>query len=261
MRKDLIIIVICILLLAGAIMIFRDLTLDSNDIYGVQEVIDGDTIRLSTGERVRLIGINTPETGQPYYDDATLKLEELIGENSVILKKDVEDKDQYGRWLRYVYVNDTFVNLEMVRQGMAIAYEFEPNVKHSDEFYEAEDDARNNQIGIWTPSSFTLTISQIHADAEGDDSANLNDEYVVFENNKNTSIAMTGWTLQDESNNYFVFPDFILENETSVTVYTGSGEDTETRIYWGSTKPIWNNQGDALFLRDSGGLLVSFQRY
>ena len=261
MRKDLIIIVICILLLAGVILIFRELNPESNEIYDVADIIDGDTIRLSTGQKVRLIGINTPESGQPYYDEATQKLSELIGGNRVTLKKDVEDKDQYGRWLRYVYVNDTFVNLEMVRQGMATAYEFEPNVKYSDEFYEAEGDARESQIGIWTTSSFTITISQIHADAEGDDSANLNDEYIVFENSGNASIDMTGWTLQDESNNFFVFPDFTLKNETSVTVYTGSGEDTQTRIYWGSSKPIWNNDGDALFLRDSQGYLVGFKRY
>lgn len=261
MRKDLIIIMICILLLAGVIMIFRELNPDSNEIYDVDEIIDGDTIRLSTGQKVRLIGINTPESGQPYYNEANQKISELIGGNRVTLKKDVEDKDQYGRLLRYVYVNDTHVNLEMVRQGMAIAYEFEPNVKYSDEFYEAESQARNAKIGIWTPSSHTLKISEFNYDAEGNDNENLNGEFIIFTNEGNSSLELTGWMVLDESNNEYYFPSFFLGNGSSVTLYTGSGTNSQTELYWGSTKSIWSNHGDAAFLRDSEGFFVNFQRY
>ena len=238
MSKKIFVLIVCALLVVGALLLLREFTLDSKETFEVSQIIDGDTIRLSSGEKVRLIGINTPEKGQPYYNEATEKLKELIGNSHITLKKDVEDKDRYGRLLRYVYVNDTFVNLEMVRAGLATSYEFEPNVKHSSEFEDAEFEAREAGLGIWTPSSFTLTVSYLHADADGDDTDNLNDEYVVFENDGDSPINITDWTVQDEANNFYVFPAFYLANGSSVTLYTGSGTDSSTKLYWGNTKPI-----------------------
>jgi len=261
MDKRILVIIVPLILIAGAYLLIKELSPSSNGTFEVSQIIDGDTIRLSTGEKVRLIGINSPERDQPYYAEATQKLSQLIGNNYVILKKDVTDKDQYDRLLRYVYVNETFVNLEMVKQGYAISYSFPPNTKHQDDFEEAEEEARSAKTGIWTASPYSLSVSNFHYDAEGDDSKNLNDEYVIFENTQNISLDMTDWTVQDEANNFYVFPDFILGNETSVIMYTGSGEDTKTKLYWDSSKPIWNNDGDALFLRDSEGYLVNFQRY
>ncbi|MDI6885900.1 MAG: thermonuclease family protein [archaeon] len=74
---------------------------------------------MQNGDKVRLLGINTPEKGQPYYEEATNRLKELIEGKTVTLEKDIEDKDQYERLLRYIYIDDTFVNLEMVREGYA----------------------------------------------------------------------------------------------------------------------------------------------
>ncbi len=261
MIKKVFTIIIIMVLAVAAYIVLRDLPSPSDETFEVSRIIDGDTIELSNGDRVRLIGINTPETGQPYYNEATEKLRELIGTSTVTLKKDVDDKDRYGRLLRYIYVNDTFVNLEMVREGYAIAYDYELNVKYSDEFHEAEQEAREARLGIWTRSEFTLTISLLHADAEGDDNQNLNDEYVVFENNGNTTLILKDWTVQDEANNYYVFPEYGLVNGTSVTLYTGSGSDGSTELYWGSSNPIWNNDGDTLYLRDADGFLVNYYSY
>lgn len=261
MDKKAMVIGIIVLLALSGYLIFMNYGPSSDEKYEVSDIIDGDTIKLTNGERVRLIGINAPETGQPYYQEATVKLEELIGSNTVRLEKDEEDEDQYGRWLRYVYVNDTLVNLEMVGQGLAISYEFQPNVKYSEEFKEAEQEAREEKIGIWTSSPFTVTISLLHADAEGDDSENLNDEYVVFVNSGNTSININQWWVLDESNNEYRFKDFLLVEGFSTTLYTGSGTDTAIEFYWGSSKPIWNNDGDALFLRDAQGFLVAYYSY
>lgn len=261
MNKKILVVFALAILVAASLLVLMEFAPTSNETFEVSQIIDGDTIRLSTGERVRLIGINTPEKDQPYYLEATQKLSQLIGNDRVTLKKDVTDKDQYGRLLRYVYVNETFVNLEMVKQGYAISYSFPPNTKYLDEFEEGEQEARNSQIGIWTPSPFTLTVSSMHADAEGDDSANLNDEYVVFVNDGNSTIIMTSWTVQDEAHNFFVFPDFSFVNGSTLTLYTGSGMDTITQLFWGNDKPIWNNDGDSLYLRDAEGLLVTYYSY
>lgn len=261
MKKGLLVLVVLAVLFAASYVLYTGLLSSNSEEFAVAQIVDGDTIKLENGQKVRLIGINTPEAGHPFYIEATKKLRELIGDSKVTLKKDVENTDQYGRLLRYVYVNDTFVNLEIVKAGLATAYEFEPNVKYSRDFEEAEYEARNQAIGIWTPSEFTLTVTQLNYDAEGNDNENLNGEYIVFTNEGNSSLELTGWLVLDESNNEYYFPSFSLGNGSSVTLYIGSGTDSQTELYWGSTKSIWNNDGDELFLRDAQGFLVSYYRY
>ncbi len=261
MKKGILVLIVLIALMAGAYLLMIGFPPSESEEFAVEQVIDGDTIRLGSGEKVRLIGINTPESGHPYYNEATEKLEDLIGDSMVTLRKDKEDKDQYGRLLRYVYVNDTFVNLELVRSGMATSYEFEPNTKYTSDFDAAETQARNAKIGIWTPSTHSVTISQMTYDAPGNDNDNLNGEFITFSNEGNTTVDMTGWLVLDESNNDYFFPSLTLANASSVTLYIGSGTDTESELYWGSSKSIWNNDGDELFLRDSQGLLVVYYRY
>jgi micrococcal nuclease len=261
MIKRILIIVVCAALVIGTLLYLRFFPSQSDETYEVSQIIDGDTIKLSNGERVRLIGINTPETGQPYYTEATEKLTDLIGNNSVTLEKDTQDKDQYERLLRYVYVGGTHVNLEMVREGYAIAYYFPPNTKYSDDFEDAEQEARTSQLGIWLPSEFNLSVIQIHFDADGDDSLNLNDEYVIFENDGTAPIDMTDWMTLDEANNLYIFPTFVLGNGSTITLYTGQGIDNSTEVYWGNDNPIWNNDGDSLFLRDAEGYLVTYSSY
>lgn len=85
------------------------------------------------------------------------------------------------------------------------------------------------------------------------------DEYVVIENNGDTACDMTGYTLEDDSGYWipYNFPDgFVLAAGTQLRVYTGSGIDTDTELYWGRGSPIWNNDHDTAYLKDSGGNLV-----
>lgn len=261
MNKVILVIVALIALVAGSYIMFIGLQDADTQEFEVAQIIDGDTIKLESGQKVRLIGINTPESGHPYYDAATEKLKELIGDSKVTMKKDVEDKDQYGRLLRYIYVNDTFVNLEMVRFGLATSYEFEPNVKYTSDFDVAETQAKSAKIGIWAPSPYTISIGQLVYDAPGDDNDNLNGEYFIFSNQGDASVDMTAWMVLDESNNDYNFPNYFLGNGSTVTLYIGSGTNTENELYWGSTRSIWNNDGDELFLRDEQGLLVVHYKY
>ena len=122
----------------------------------VDYVIDGDTFVLRNGERVRLVGVDTPEIGEFYHDEATNRLRELIEGEQVILEMDVENRDRYNRLLRYVYVNDTFINLILVEEGYARAYPYYPNLRYEMEFSEAEERAKNLELGMW------LTIPEIN---------------------------------------------------------------------------------------------------
>lgn len=88
----------------------------------VVQIIDGDTIEVAGGQRVRLIGIDTPERGQCGYTEAALTLAAIIQNRPVVLVPGARtDKDRYGRLLRYVEVDGVDVNLEMIRSGRAIA--------------------------------------------------------------------------------------------------------------------------------------------
>ncbi len=135
----------------------------------VKRVIDGDTVQLENGERVRLIGIDTPEMhesdklqrdAQRTQQDATTiqKLgkqayeftKSLVEGKRVSLEFDAERYDRYKRLLAYVYLKDgTFVNAEIVRQGYASLMTFPPNVKYADLFTKLYKEARENRRGLW----------------------------------------------------------------------------------------------------------------
>lgn len=129
--------------------------ISENKLHKVIRVVDGDTIEIETGEIVRYIGMNTPETVDPrktvecFGKEASNKNKDLVEGKEVRLVKDVSDKDKYGRLLRYVYVGDIFINLELVKQGYAQVSTFPPDVKYKDEFLKAQREAREKNLGLW----------------------------------------------------------------------------------------------------------------
>ncbi len=109
-------------------------------------VIDGDTVDATlNGEtvRIRYISVNSPERDEPCYDDATKANIALVKGKTVTLVKDVSNTDDYGRLLRYIYVGDTFVNAELVRQGYAEANRYPPDTTQYDYLEGLETEARN----------------------------------------------------------------------------------------------------------------------
>ena len=143
-------------------------TYDYNDILVVRAV-DGDTLLLEDGERVRLIGIDTPEmhdSNKLYRDSRRTKksvrvikkmgklswefTKQLVEGKRVRLGFDVEKEDRYDRLLAYVYLKDgVFVNAAIVQQGYASLMSIPPNVKHADLFVKLYQEARENKRGLW----------------------------------------------------------------------------------------------------------------
>ncbi|WP_455278430.1 lamin tail domain-containing protein [[Eubacterium] cellulosolvens] len=228
----------------------------------VVEVIDGDTIILENGSKIRLIGINAPERGYFNYVEAKSDLESLILLQNVQLESDLEDRDDYNRLLRYVFVDDIFVNLRLVEEGYAHVFR-ESGLKYENQLKEAETKARLQELGIWEKSRHSgyIILLKFNYNAEGDDDENLNDEYVVLQNIGEAPLDMTGWTIKDEGSNIFAFPEYILPAKEAVTLYTGSGFNTENEIFWNKKGAVWNNKADAIYLRDEEEKLVLYSEY
>ncbi|MDP2968258.1 MAG: thermonuclease family protein [Deltaproteobacteria bacterium] len=142
------------------ILIFASLPTFSNaeDPAMVKRVIDGDTLLLTNGERVRLIGVDTPETKHPqkpvqrFGKEAYLFTKRMVEGKEVRLEFDWQRRDKYGRLLAYVYLTDgAFLNAEIIKQGYGFAYTKYP-FKYLDEFGGYEKEARENRRGLWKDS-------------------------------------------------------------------------------------------------------------
>ncbi len=126
-------------------------------------IFDGDTFRTGSGERIRLLGINTPEVAhnaqaeQPYASAAKRRLAQLILGKSVRLSMDREKRDKYGRTLAQVYLRDgRWVNNMLVAEGLAHVYTFAPNFYWADALLRTEKTARINMRGLWKSSRFRI---------------------------------------------------------------------------------------------------------
>lgn len=129
----------------------------------VQRVVDGDTFIALVGARrfrVRLIGVNTPETVKPntpvqcYGPESSAYAKQLLTGKRVRLVYDVDRYDRYGRTLAYVYLGKTFFNLALVQQGYAVVETVPPDIAHVGEFVAAQRAARAKRLGLWLTCAF-----------------------------------------------------------------------------------------------------------
>ncbi|MFH0892470.1 MAG: thermonuclease family protein [Candidatus Falkowbacteria bacterium] len=252
--------------------------------YPVVKVVDGDTIDVNIDgktERIRFIGLNTPETVDPrkpvecFGKEASIRAGELLSGQEVRLKTDPTqgDRDKYDRLLRYVYLKDgTDIALKLISDGYGYEYAYDLPYKNQDQYNKAEADARENERGLWAPGvciekteepepaaaptapvagSGEFTITNIFYD--GVEGRTEPDEYVEIKNTGGPA-NLKGYTLSDESGKTFTFPDFTLAGGQSVKVFTGCGTDTASALYWCFTSSaIWNNSGDTATLKAPGG--------
>jgi len=266
----------------------------------VTGVVDGDTIRIryrnGSTDTVRLLGVDTPETGAENSPDefegvpdtaagrdclgaagreaTRFATDRLLGE-TVSLRFDPESdtRGYYDRLLAYVVVDGGNFNHRLVARGYARVYD--SSFTESDRFYDAESAAQDNGTRVWacrtpgdrtatptvTASESGLAVATIHADAAGRDGENLNDEYVVFANRGDDRLHLGGWTVTDEAGHSYAVPEVTLAPGDSLTLHTGSGADTATDLYWGQGAPVWNNDGDAVTVRDDTGAVVVRRSY
>lgn len=266
----------------------------------ITRVIDGDTVeaRFPNGEidTLRLLGVDTPETtlsrvspeefeGIPdttagrdhlfnWGERATdFTQEKLDGKTvQIAIDPEADRRGSFGRLLVYIYVEGGNFNELLLIKGYARMYD--SSFSKRNEFDAAEASAQANNVGLWnfesTPtmtseessSTSQLVVADIHPDAAGNDHDNLNDEYIEFKNTGDQSLDLTDWTVADEVDHTYRFPTgFTLDPGATVTLYTGSGDDTASELYWGSGSAIWNNGGDTIIVKDDTGNIVFKHEY
>ncbi len=122
--------------------------------YKVLEIVDGDTIKIDYNgqeEKVRLIGIDTPETNECFNTEATNKLKSLLGNNEVEIEADQTqgERDKYNRLLLYIWLNGELINKTMISEGYAHEYTYNLPYKYQTEFKDSQAKAQNTKRGLW----------------------------------------------------------------------------------------------------------------
>ncbi len=242
MIKRVLVFILIIILIYGFSVHFSRLTgkVAENIEYEKQSafllrVIDGDTIETDNGT-IRLLGINTPEKGRHYAELAFIYLKQF--ENSSIeILRDSEDTDKYDRKLRYVFYKNEFLNVEIVQKGFATTFMLS-ELKYKEKFEKAEDFAKQNNLGLWKPSTDKC------ADCIKLVELNYTEEFFVLKNSCNFDCAQN-WYAKDDANHFFEIDKISANKEQT----------------FASKTKVWNNEGDRFFLRDFNGRLVIFYEY
>jgi hypothetical protein len=190
-------------------------------------VLDGDSARVTIDGaeiEVRLLGINSPERGECWADEARATLEERVAEGDISLIG--TEEDQYGRLLVYLYAGSTNINRRQVLDGSAIAMATEHD--QLPDFLAAEEEAIALERGWWNAAA---------CGSEG------------------VRAEVRIWTIEPD-------PDgFVLNSGGVMTIRSGCGQDEGSYSYWCADGTVWNNSGDTVLLLDPSGAIVDRVRY
>jgi len=138
---------------------------ESYSYYRIKKIYDGDTLLLMNGQKVRLLGINTPEvegrnkSSQAGGEEAKQWLIARLKKQKIRVETDVEKKDKYGRLLAHVFTEDKqHINLELVGEGLASINVYPPNLKYINELLKAEHQAEQKIKGIWGEEAYAIKL-------------------------------------------------------------------------------------------------------
>lgn len=193
-------------------------------------VIDGDTLETEIG-KIRLLGINTPEKNQPYYEEAKQFLN--IYENKTILIESKE-KDKYNRTLAYAFYGNILLNKQLLEQGLAHTYYYEKD-KYYKELKKAEQKAQKNQIGIWKQSINSNCIQLLELKYKETKRCTNQEQLKLLNNCNELNI-----TIKDQATHTY-----------KETIPKG--------VFTKNFSCIWNNDGDTLFIYDNSGMILYYE--
>ncbi len=224
--------IIIFVLLVGSFFLFYHATSERETLDAqIVKVIDGDTIVITTGDKVRLKGINTPEKNQYLNVEATKYLEGFINNSAEIISF---GKDRYGRMLGYVFVDGQNLNEKILEKGFGHLYYYGKDFYYN-KLEKAETRAKKSEIGIWSKSENygCLEIKEfVYYDVSDDDF-----EKLVLKNSCDKNLKVV---IKDDATHIYeklIGDELILE-----------------------TQNIWNDDSDSVYVWDDSGLLL-FHRY
>ena len=211
----------------------------------VVKVVDGDTIRVlleGVEKPVRYVGIDTPEsTFQIEYfgEQASQKNKELVEGRDVVMYRDVSETDDFDRLRRYVFVGDKFINYELVSQGLANAFRYEPDTSCAELFAKAESEAKALGLGLWSASATQSALSTQSPSAGNLEIVFVDKEaeYVDIKNNSSSPVDLNGWMLVSEKGSQACDLGGIIQSGEKLRIWAGTGEGYSCNF----GKNIWNN--------------------
>ena len=234
----------------------------------VTKVSDGDTIwvefqhpfyLVTKKEKVRLLGVDAPEVSSEGWlrrqaDESTEYLEMMLPGRTVKLAFDYDFRDNFGRLLAYVFLEDgTCVNEQLLASGNAWVYEDRRNVFY-DYFHTVLDQAKVNALGMWKGLRYDVVIEEVRNEGSR--------EYVVLKNASKAVVSLDGWMLKDDDGFSIPLPPLDLAPEQSVIIYSGQdGIENPPAAFYPITNNIWGNDGDTVMLFSQDDELVDDYTY
>jgi micrococcal nuclease len=224
------------------------------NIVFVSRIIDGDTVELENGDHVRLLGINTPEKGEKYSNEAGKFLEKEILNKTVELRFGKDKKDLYNRTLAYIFLNGRNINQEIISNGFANAY-----------FPSGKDSYFSPFLGEWKKCveksiNYCEKSKNICASCILLEELNYDKQKIILKNICGFKCNLTTWQIKDEGRKKFIFPEFALDSNQEISILVGKNQ-TKGTLLWERGDYVWTKSGDTLFLRDSENKLVLWQNY
>ncbi|MBI2902665.1 MAG: thermonuclease family protein [Candidatus Methylomirabilis oxyfera] len=243
----------------------------------VREVIDGDTIVLRDGRKVRYLGINAPEHGQPYAREATNFNRRVVSGVPVRLEFDQAREDRHGRLLAYVYVmkcevqgagcgEEALVSEQLLAEGLAHVFFMPPNIRYVERFLQVQERAKTAKKGMWNAVRGPLKITRIEPTGNAEEEKGASEEFVRIANVSDQSLDVSGYSIADRDGHRYDFPSAQLRPGYVLTLVTGEGKDRRDHagpvtLYWNRRAGVWNDRGDTAYLRDPKGVVVDRFEY
>ncbi|MCA9487491.1 MAG: thermonuclease family protein [Nanoarchaeota archaeon] len=219
-------------------------SLDEKETGLVERIVDGDTLVVN-GEKVRMLGINTPEKGEYLSDKAQEFLETTILNETVELEFGKDIYDLYGRKLAYVIYKKRNINQESVEQGFSNFYFPSGKDKYYENFVNSWEKCLSNEINLCEPSQ---DVCKTCISVE---EWNIENQLLILKNLCDFSCDLTSWTIKDEGRKKFTFDKTFL----------GSGEEYILTPKDFNKDYIWTKSGDSIFIRDDKNKLVYWESY
>ncbi|MCB9759337.1 MAG: thermonuclease family protein [Alphaproteobacteria bacterium] len=237
----------------------------------VVSVYDGDTFTLATGDKVRVSGVNTPELrpSEPFGIEAREATADFVLNQEVELIYGSVERDSYGRLLAYVRVDGEPLEEHLIELGLGHTFLIPPvEVADVDAMLAAQVRAREAGLGIWSTESYrsTLHMTSFHANAPGEDTQNVNGEYLRVCNITAEPVNLAGYTVTNVAGETFTLPDMEIPAGHTFKLVSGKGAHQtdpahQLEVYLGSERPVWNNGFDRATILDPDGEVVDTREH